>query len=156
MGTPDPDTRDDLTDLERRLAGWQPASDRLDRDRMLFDAGRASARSEIRERAWAACSAILLLVSAGLGVQLVREHARREGLERTHATRSQPESPPRTLPPPEIVPAPDSYLVLTHRLVAGLGDPPPPPSTQHQEAPEGRDSPLSPLRVRGLGETRDL
>ena len=56
----------DLTALERRLAAWRPAAGALDRDRMLYDAGRAAAagpslaagdrRAPARDRwAWAAC-----------------------------------------------------------------------------------------------------
>ena len=33
----------DLSALERRLAAWRPAAGALDRDRMLYDAGRAAA-----------------------------------------------------------------------------------------------------------------
>ena len=33
----------DLTALERRLSAWRPAAGALDRDRMLYDAGRAAA-----------------------------------------------------------------------------------------------------------------
>ena len=74
--------RDDLTDLERRLAALRPASGGLDRDRMLFDAGRASARAEGRARAWALSAAASALVAVGLGVGLARERSRALGLER--------------------------------------------------------------------------
>jgi hypothetical protein len=55
----DPQTprhEDDLSDFERRLAGWQPASGSLDADTMLFAAGRGSARPN---RAWIALAAAL-------------------------------------------------------------------------------------------------
>jgi hypothetical protein len=55
--------REDLTALERVLTALQPAAPQLDRDRILFEAGRASARG----RFWPAAAALLALVSAGLG-----------------------------------------------------------------------------------------
>ena len=42
---PRPDLENDLTAVERRLAAWRPAA-ALDRDRMLFHAGRAAAQAE--------------------------------------------------------------------------------------------------------------
>ena len=41
---PDPEFPGDLSDLERRLASWQPASAGLNADAMLFAAGQAAAR----------------------------------------------------------------------------------------------------------------
>lgn len=64
---------DDLTDLERRLRQWQPTALGLDRDRMLFEAGRATARAEIWGWVPIGSIAALLIVAVGLGVLVARE-----------------------------------------------------------------------------------
>jgi hypothetical protein len=85
---------DDLTDLERHLAGCAPSADGLDADAMLFAAGRASAR---RGRlAWPALTACLAVLSVVLGVWLAAERAERKEL----AQRLQRPAPMQT-PPPE-------------------------------------------------------
>ena len=63
-----------LSEFERRLSGWRPASDGLDADAMLFAAGRASVRSPARF-AWPAIAACLALVVGLLGNRLVNERA---------------------------------------------------------------------------------
>lgn len=127
----DPDRRDeipigpDLTALERRLSGWRPAAGALDRDRILYDAGRAAA--EGRGRPWRLATGALLLVSMGLGGALIHqrselaregallasERTRRLELETALAVRSAPSPVPQgTIEPP----APSSYLALSARL----------------------------------------
>jgi hypothetical protein len=73
-----------LTEFERALAALEPAPPALDRDRLLFEAGRRSARR--RGWPWPAAAAALGLLAAGLGgtlllrpappvvVRVVREH----------------------------------------------------------------------------------
>jgi hypothetical protein len=146
----------DLTDLERRLAGWQPASLGRDRDRMLFEAGRAAARAEVWARVPLASAAALALVAVSLGALLVRERDQRHALEVRIVQQS---SLPKPIAPPieaalspivDRPPAPDSYLVLTHHmLAAGLDDAPlPTPRTTPGDTPPGAEPPL---RVRGPG-----
>lgn len=66
----------EMSDLERRLAGWRPAADGLDADAMLFAAGRASARRPVSRFAWPAIAAALALA---LGVsESTRSVERRE------------------------------------------------------------------------------
>jgi hypothetical protein len=60
--TPDPE----LTALAARLAALQPATGRLDRDRLLFRAGQAWARR--RHWLWPATSAGLALLASVLGL----------------------------------------------------------------------------------------
>ncbi len=45
---------DDLTDLERRLSSWEPTTEGLDSDALLFAAGRASARPGLGRFVWPA------------------------------------------------------------------------------------------------------
>ena len=65
-GTPF-DHENDLTDLERRLAAWRPAPGSLDRDRMLFEAGRAGVQIVDRTRFWRLATAASTLVAVTLG-----------------------------------------------------------------------------------------
>lgn len=58
---------EDLTPLEAALAGVSPAPPRLDRDALMYVAGRASVR---RPRLWPAIAAGFALLSMGLGVRL--------------------------------------------------------------------------------------
>jgi hypothetical protein len=152
---PDRIPQDDLTDLERRLAALRPTARGLDRDRMLFEAGRASARAE--GRIWVLSAAASALVVVGLGVALARERSRALGLERAVAA-TRPTSPPITSPPvAPIEVAPDSYLALSRRALAGLDDLPVTPS--HPPGDLGPPAPgrvLSPLRSRGAEGLRDL
>ncbi len=153
---PDEMPRDDLTHFEQWLAALRPASGGLDRDRMLFEAGRASARAEGRARAWALTAAASVLVAVGLALGLARERSRRLDLERSlvAASRISPAIEPPSPPSPPIDVAPDSYLALSRRLVAGLDDPRPAP-----EVPVGRPAPdrlRLPLRVREPDGLRDL
>src|SRR5262249_5023003 len=57
----------ELSALEQRLAAWRPASGALDRDQMLYDAGRAAAHAENRLQSWRLATAALLVISIGLG-----------------------------------------------------------------------------------------
>jgi hypothetical protein len=155
------DRTNDQDDLERRLAGWRPAHDRLDRDRMLFAAGAASARARARgyDRAWALALAASMLGSLGLGVQLARERSLRQEYERTLAI-----AKPNVIERPmeerafEFVTSPDSYLSLTRRALRGLDDPISPGRGRPSgEAPSMPEPPtLSPLCARDLDGLRSL
>ncbi len=124
----------DLSALEQRLAAWQPAEGALDRDRMLYEAGRAAAGSRVRP--WQIGTAAMLFALASLGgllaverMQLVRERAllaqeraRLNEVETALAaqlgtTQPVPMTPAPLAPiPPAEPPAPDSYLALSSRL----------------------------------------
>jgi hypothetical protein len=149
---PDEMPRDDLTNIERRLSALRPASGGLDRDRMLFEAGRASGRAEGRARAWALAAAASVLVAVGLGVGLARERSRALDLERALiAARGTPPAiaAPPPAPPRAIGVAPDSYLALSHRALAGLDDrPAAPPRRLDALGPTVPERPLSPRDLR--------
>jgi hypothetical protein len=159
---PDPD---DLSGLERRLSAWRPASGALDRDRMLYEAGRASARAEDRGRLWRASAAVLALAAVGLGVQLARERSRGLALERALAEALPGHTPAAETPGPRLadltprrLPA-SSYLVLTSRLVTGaLDDPGPDAGAVPPGNPEPgtHSTPPAPLSPRTFDRVREL
>jgi hypothetical protein len=137
----------DLTALEHRLSAWRPAAGALDRDRMLYDAGRAAAGA----RPWRLATAALLLATLGLGGLLIherRELARERSLlaqERRHRLEVETDLAARSWasrPTPAIAaavpatPAPDSYLALTSRLAEGVAEAPW-PDAGREPAPVG-------------------
>ncbi len=113
---------DDLSAIERRLAGWQPAGEGLDADAMLFAAGRASVRPGIGRFAWPALAGALAVVAAILGVWLASERSERLALVQ-QLRRQVPSPAPVPTPPafsPVEQPAPSAYLTLRQRLDRGL------------------------------------
>src|SRR5262249_62170539 len=70
----------DLNDLERRLAEWQPSATGLEVDRLMFAAGRASARSGRGRFVWPVVSVGLALTAVALGIGLAHERAARQEL----------------------------------------------------------------------------
>lgn len=63
----------EMTDLEHALSALQPTKGRLDRDRLMFEAGRRSAIAPSRPRwAWPAVAASLAAVVLGQTVALGR------------------------------------------------------------------------------------
>jgi hypothetical protein len=122
--------------LERRLAAWRPASGALDRDRMLYDAGRSAATGDSHAQIWRGATAALLLLATGLGGLLVRQSSvlsrERSLLAHERAQRSRIQnaataiasgipseaSHPRSDSAPVERFAPASYFVLTSRLAA--------------------------------------
>ncbi len=77
---PDHDPEIDLSAVERRLAAWRPAAGGLDRDRMLYEAGRNAARADGRVQSWRLATAALVLMAVGLGGMLARERSQRRGI----------------------------------------------------------------------------
>jgi hypothetical protein len=157
----DRDPKDNLSALEQRLASWRPtpAAGGVDRDRMLFEAGRAAAGGR---SGWFA-SACLALLALGLGGLLARERGNRRDLEAALAARV--DAPPGPSPAAAVAPpartvalAPDSYLVLTQRmLAAGIEDPTLRASNPAPGHPLVHPEPaLSPLDARRLGGSLDL
>ncbi|HEY1380966.1 MAG TPA: hypothetical protein VGF55_29470 [Gemmataceae bacterium] len=65
---PDHPIDSDLAALTAALGGLAPAPPALDRDRLLYEAGRRSARR--RPWAWPAVAGVFAVLSAGLGVRL--------------------------------------------------------------------------------------
>ena len=77
MDTQPSSNEDDLSDVERRLTGWQPAAERLDADAMLFAAGRAAGQGGLGRLLWPACCVLLVVQAAGLLVWGLAERAER-------------------------------------------------------------------------------
>ncbi len=161
MDTLTPFPEDELKELEQRLSSWTPSVVALGRDRMLFEAGRASARSEIRYRLTTALAACVTALAVGLGGWAVREHAQRRALELALAERSRA-VPVALAEPWHVAPsvpnsttAPESYLALSRRLsTVGLDEPGAqtvlPIRDQRSASPVRSLTPLSALRPGGL------
>jgi hypothetical protein len=157
---PDPE----LTALEARIAAWKPSSGGLDHDRLLFEAGRASAGSS---RGWRTATGCLILTLAALGSLMVRERHRfiqhTQALQ-TELTAARSESLQK-MAPREAVAMADlavdltvaraSYLDLTRRLASGETldaiDRPDQPTPSILAPDPGR-----PLRARDSDRLRDL
>jgi hypothetical protein len=132
-----------LTALEHRLAAWRPTAGALDRDRMLYDAGRAAARVAGHVRTWRLATAALALVAIGLSgllahqwslltherALLAQERSRRHAQETVLAAGAGALGPSSPAPPPVAeTPAteplgPTSYFALTSRLARAVRDP---------------------------------
>ncbi len=118
----------EMTDVERRLAAWRPATSSLDRDRMLYDAGRAAARADGLSGSWRLATAAVALVAALLGGLLANERSHSLTLAASLASASGTKPQPRTgeieLPATgktrPIEPfAPSSYFALSARFSRG-------------------------------------
>lgn len=119
MDRPEPD----LTAVEARLSQWQPSAAGLDRDRILFEAGRASVAYQTR-RVLAGSVACLVLVGIAFGPIFFHERALRRSAEAQLAQALQPArlSAPDS-PQADVPSSPDgsTYLLLTHQaLTSGL------------------------------------
>jgi hypothetical protein len=148
---------DDLSDLERRLAAWQPAAQGLDADAMLFAAGRAAGRPPRGRLLWAALSVSLAVLAVALGAWAARERSGRLALAQQLR---QPAAPaPGPLPPaavpseePAESPSTDSLLAARRALEHGLDAWPPRPVVSSDPSPPsapvlrlgGRNSLLGP------------
>ncbi len=93
---------DQMSSLEERLRSWVPSARRLDRDRMLFEAGRAEVQGTIqagtRANLWKFATATAVLLASGLGMAWHHERSQRRALELTFA---------RLAPPPAVVSTPE-------------------------------------------------
>jgi hypothetical protein len=156
-----------MTDLERRLAGWSPAPVALDRDRVLFDAGRASVQTRMPGSLLTALAASLAALAVAFGGCAVHERAQRRASETALAERSRAlevavtgRSLPLQEPAPMPVasPAPDTYLALSQRLATSGLDVPEAPAapTVHDKSRAGPAPTLTPLNARRPGGLVDL
>ena len=115
-----PHREDDLSELERYLAAWQPVSDGLSADAMLFAAGQAAGRRGRSQLLWPVLCALLTAQAAGLGVWGLSERAERQVL----ASRLSERAPTHSASPAPVVvvressyePSPSDYL-STRRLM---------------------------------------
>jgi hypothetical protein len=133
--------------MERRLQSWEPSIGGLDRDRMLFEAGRGAAggaaSERMRRRLYQVALAVALLLSCGLGLAWHVERSGRKQLELAfHEVKQRLDE--RTTTTESLLALRDearhrldssSYLVLVHRLVSG-GD-----ADQILRGPESENAP---------------
>ncbi|MEX2317738.1 MAG: hypothetical protein WD669_11340 [Pirellulales bacterium] len=94
-----------MTAFEQQLVRMSPAALRLDRDRLMFDAGRASALAEPRPgaihvargtRFWPATAAMMTAASIVLAILLIRQSPpaeRERDVARPNVALSQPAAP---------------------------------------------------------------
>jgi hypothetical protein len=102
MDTHDIPLDDNLSDLETRLRGWQPATGGLEADAMLYAAGKGEIQALSRSRAvWLTLACGLLLVATWLGSWLAVERAERQALSHELRLRSGRPTTPVVAPPPE-------------------------------------------------------
>src|SRR5262245_48644536 len=96
----------DLSALEDRLRSWVPSPSRIDRDRMLFEAGRAASsgatHADPRARLWKYAAAAAVLLATGLGILWARERNERLVLEMMQTRPSAPKLAPQ-LSPSELI-----------------------------------------------------
>jgi hypothetical protein len=115
-----PRREDELSEIERRLAGWQPSAEKLDADAMLFAAGRAAGRRGRVPLLWPALCAFLAVQVAGLGIWGLSERAGRLALADRQPQRVPgPSAPPTVvavLPESSYTPSPDDYFHLRRRV----------------------------------------
>lgn len=124
------DRPEDLNALERRLSAWQPESEGLDADAVMFAAGRASVRRGPARFAWPALTALLTVLTVILSLKLASERNERLALvRRLHEGSAAPSVHPSPLPAANKAPAessdpeelpPDSYLASRRALEEGL------------------------------------
>lgn len=107
------ETHDETLKIETEIGALRPAS-RLDRDALLFEAGRAAGRRS-RDRLWAGAAAGLLLVSAVEGAFLATRPGPRvvERLIVIHEPAALPETQTLDAPPESPAPRPLPSWPLT-------------------------------------------
>jgi len=105
---------EDLTDLERRLAGWRPDAAGLDPDAMLFAAGRASVRPSPTRFVWPTIAACMSVVAMGLGSWAAKERTGRLELARLMQQPTPVVPAPTTVQEPSPEPPPvGSYYAMS-------------------------------------------
>jgi hypothetical protein len=80
MDTNTSSNENDLSDVERRLAGWIPAAENLDGAAMLFAAGLAAGRRQRDRFLWPVFLVLLTAQAIGLGTWGLTERAGRQAL----------------------------------------------------------------------------
>src|SRR5262245_60744692 len=144
----------DLNDLERRLTEWRPSSAGLEVDRLMFAAGRASARSRRARFVWPIVSAGLALTAVALGIGLAHERAMRQELAAQLRDSAPAAAPARgsELGPAESTPASptqaptSSYLAARRALTEDLDSWPVTAHADHHvvDGRDGRDGRVEP------------
>jgi hypothetical protein len=152
------DPPDNLSELERPLRGLNPIGGNLSRERMLFEAGRASAQADARVR-FVVLSSVASVVVIGLAAFSFTERSKRHALELAFARLDQNREKPasREIPPLSIASndnSPYSYRALS-RLESSSGlleSVPTPDAIPAARNSTGALSNQRPLRVRDTGK----
>jgi hypothetical protein len=144
---------DDLNALADRLRGWQPSTGGLDRDRLIFEAGRAAglaeARASFHRRFWPLAMAASLLLATGL---FMTRHP-----EPVEVAEVSPQPPRPIVVSPPIPPIdPNSYLALTRQIAAGGLDPIRRDSPRPESDPSISVDRPPPLRARDIDRLLNL
>ncbi len=129
---------DDLTTLEARLRKWAPVPSRIERDRLIFEAGKQSVNADRNRFSWPLATVASILAAGLLGVSWDAERGRRHALEHELATFRPGVDPAPSAPARPVVFAaePSSYLALT-RSIRVFGE--------LMLAPEGQNGPRGPF-----------
>lgn len=101
-----PPDEPELSDLEAALARLQPSPAGLDRDRLLFESGRAAGRGR---RLWPAATGVMTAIAASLAAILLLRADPAPVVRVVTVERPVPIEPPALLPaplPPEPAPSP--------------------------------------------------
>jgi hypothetical protein len=152
MDSPEPGPEIDLSGIEGDLRRLKPGPIKIERDRLLFEAGRASQRAEHRGRLASILGLAGFVAAIGFGGLFASEHARRVDLEVRLAEKETSSVPPRmVVETRSLPPEPNSYLILRRNLLVGLSEPRSPGPVEKDEGSSPGDiHPLSqPLRARG-------
>ncbi len=101
----------DLSELERALAGLQPAAAPFDRDRLMFQAGRTAAERP-RRWLWPATAGLTTSVAACLGLVLLLQPAPVPVVQIVYVDRPvPPTTPDKPAPPTPPAPAPSTGVL---------------------------------------------
>jgi hypothetical protein len=160
--------------LEDALGRLAPARSRLDRDRLMFEAGALSARSPARQRwVWPSIAAVLALVAMSESMVLAVRPGTRVVLVQVPAPQEQPVSPrpvellpvtepSRSTAPDLWLPGDSASLWLKRQVLKfgmeGLPDPPPllTQARRSPPAPRSDRDPDAPLRRYEIDKVLDL
>jgi hypothetical protein len=164
----------ELRTIEDALGRLAPARSRLDRDRLMFEAGVRSARSPARQRwVWPSIAAVLALVAMSESMVLAIRPGPRVILVQAPAPQEQPVSPrpvellsdaepSRSSTPEPWLPGDSASLWLKRQVLRfgleGLPDPPPllTQARRSPPAPRSDPDPDAPLRRYELDKVLDL
>jgi hypothetical protein len=158
MDTTEFNAPDNLSELERPLRALNPIAGNLSRERMLFEAGRASAQAAARVRL-AVLTSVASVFIIGLTAFSFTERSKRHALELAIARfdRNREEPTSREIPPLSIASndsSPYSYRALSRLESSGglLEWNPTAEAIPAATNPTGAMSKHQPLRVRDAGK----
>jgi hypothetical protein len=164
----------DLRTIEEALGQLAPARSRLDRDRLMFQAGLLSARSAMKRRwVWPSIAAAMALLAMSESIVLAVRPGARVVMVQTPAPREQPVPPPTVELLTDAKPSPSATpelwlpgdspgLGLKRQVLRfgleGLPDPPPllTQARRSTPGPASDTDPNAPLRRYEIDKVLDL